>query len=137
MAFKSEREPRTTQPPLDGAPHVQAERVTSPLCSFYQANLIQQRINKLYEDELKGWLESRDTKIEQAVSNLRSKHNKDRDLLNKKVQVQVEDYNNRCRNDKISLQHRHNLNVKEAKARHEREVLSFRREFKTKGGLFS
>ena len=38
------------------------------------------------------------------------------DLLNKKVQIQVEDLNNKWRNDKIALQQRYHLNLKEMKA---------------------
>ena len=89
----------------------------------------------MYEAELKGWHASRDSKIEQTVTNARNRHNKERDLLNKKIQKTVEDFNNKWRNEKISLQQRYQLELKERKARHERDVGSFRRLFKTKGGL--
>ena len=79
------------------------------LYSFQQANLIQQRINKLYEEELKGWHTMRDNKIEQTITNARNRQNKERDLLNKKIQQTVEDYNNKWRNDKINLQQRYHL----------------------------
>ena len=57
--------------------------------SFQQAHLIQQQINKLYDHELKNWNNARDDKIEQSVLNLRTKHQKERDLFNKKVQIQL------------------------------------------------
>ena len=73
---------------------------------------MQQRINNVYNAELKAWHESRDKKIEQNVTNTKNRHNKERDLLNKKIQITVEDYNNKWRNDKISLQQRYNLQLK-------------------------
>ena len=69
--------------------------------------------------------------------NLKTRNNKDRDLFNKKIQIQVEDDNNKARNDKIGMLQRFNLNLKEMKARQEREAGSFKGEFRTKGGSFS
>ena len=112
VALQSQGKLWTPKSAINVAPHVQAKRVHLHPLSFYQANLMQQRINNVYNAELKGWHESRDKKIEQNVTNAKNRHNKERDLLNKKIQITVEDYNNKWRNDKISLQQRYNLQLK-------------------------
>lgn len=71
------------------------------------------------------------------MGNLKSKHAKERELLNKRIQIQLEDINNEWHQQKIALLQRYNLTLKELRASQEREFLSFRREFKTKGGVFS
>lgn len=57
-------------------------------------------------------------KIEQAVTNLKTKQNKERDLFNKRTQVQLEDYNNAWHQQKVLLQQRFANNSKELKAAH-------------------
>lgn len=53
------------------------------------------------------------------------------------MQIQLEDHNNGWHMEKIMLTQRYNNTSKELKANHERELGSFKKEFKTKGGLFS
>lgn len=136
-AHEGEGDLPAAEPARNGAPHVEAEEVPLPPRSFPQAHLIQGKIRLLYEQELAAWNADRQAKIEQAVGNLKSKHAKERELLNKRVQIQLEDINNEWHQQKIALLQRYNLTLKELRASQEREFLSFRREFKTKGGVFS
>lgn len=71
------------------------------------------------------------------MNNLKAKYSKERDVFNKRMQAHLEDLNNEWRLEKLSLNQRFNNNLKEQKASQEREMVSFRRGFTTKGGSFS
>lgn len=105
--------------------------------SYQQAHLMQQRIQKVYDKELRAWNQAKEYKIEQALCNLRFKHENERALLQHRNQNQIDDDLNRWHLDKLALQQRYKLEEKEMRARQERERGSFLGQFRTKGGVFS
>lgn len=65
------------------------------LLSFIEAYRVQSRIKQLYDQELAIWNEDKNKKIDQAVINLKNKHQKERDLFQKRMQIHLEDMNNK------------------------------------------
>lgn len=95
---------------------------------------MQARLAELEKSEKEAWLNARNLKIETSINTLRARQAAELAALQKKIRTGVDEQTKERTKEEARLSQKYANIKKELRGNHEKEVMAFRGQFRSKGG---
>jgi ATP-dependent Lon protease len=95
---------------------------------------VQARLAELEKSEKDAWLNARNLKIETALNTLRARQAAELAALQKKIKTGLDEQTKDRNHEEVRLNQKYANIEKELRGNHDKEVMAFRGQFRSKGG---
>jgi hypothetical protein len=95
---------------------------------------VQARLADLEKAEKEAWLNARNLKIETALNTLRARQGAELAALQKKIKTGLDEQTKDRLHEEVRLNQKYANIEKELRGNHDKEVMAFRGQFRSKGG---